>query len=66
MQHDQQAQFKVLKSAQAGLQSDFNKFKNEMTFKIKRLKEEQEDAINSLVTKEDIERVYKRFLEFAS
>jgi len=40
--------------------------KVENTKKLAKFKQDQDDAINSLVTKDDIERVYKRFKEFAS
>ena len=48
------------------MQNDFNKMKNEMSQNMAKVKRDQEDAITSLVTKDDIERVYKRFSEFAS
>ena len=48
------------------MQNDFNKMKNEISQNMAKVKRDQEDAITSLVTKDDIERVYKRFSEFAS
>ena len=45
LEHNQQAQFKLIKTQQSGIQINFEKLKNEFAGKMLKVKEDQEDAI---------------------